>query len=114
MHHGAQGNFAIRKGDWVLIDAPGGDDDGARGELQSLKDERGYTHHDQPDELFNVREDITERHNHFAEKPQLLGESKSLLHKYEREAAALSASLGRMTWRSRSSHRAPYQEKPRQ
>lgn len=85
VHHGAQGKFAIRKGDWVLIDAPSGDDNGARGEPQWLKDERGYTNHDQPGELFNVREDLTERHNLFGERPQLVSELKSLLHKYKRE-----------------------------
>lgn len=85
VHHSAQGKFAIRKGDWVLIDAPSGDDNGARGEPQWLKDERGYTNHDQPGELFNVREDLTERHNLFGERPQLVSELKSLLHKYKRE-----------------------------
>jgi arylsulfatase A len=85
VHHSAQGKFAIRKGDWVLIDAPSGDDNGARGEPQWLKDERGYTKHDLPGELFNVREDLTERHNHFAEEPQLVSELKTLLQKYKHE-----------------------------
>ncbi len=85
VHHSAQGKFAIRKGDWVLIDALSGDDNGARGEPQWLKDQRGYTKHNQPGELFNVREDLTERHNLFAERPQLVNELKSLLQKYKRE-----------------------------
>ncbi len=85
VHHSASGKFAIRQGDWVLIDAPTGDDNGARGEPQWLKKERGYTPHDQPGELFNVRDDLAERHNHFAEKPQLVSELKSLLEKYQRE-----------------------------
>lgn len=85
VHHSAQGKFAIRTGDWVLIDAPSGDDNGARGEPQWLKNERGDTNHDQPGELYNLREDIAERHNRFAERPQLMGELKSLLQKYKRE-----------------------------
>jgi arylsulfatase A-like enzyme len=56
VHHSAQGKFALRKGDWVLIDAPSGDDNGVHGEPQWLKDERSYTRHDQPGELFNVSE----------------------------------------------------------
>jgi arylsulfatase A-like enzyme len=85
VHHSAQGKFALRKGDWVLIDAPSGDDNGVHGEPQWLKDERSYTRHDQPGELFNVSEDLAERHNYFAEKPQLVGESQALLEKYKRE-----------------------------
>ncbi len=85
VHHSANGKFAIRKGDWVLINAPSGDDNGAKGEPQWLKDERGYTKQDQPGELFNVREDLAERHNDFAEKPELVAELKALLEKYKRD-----------------------------
>jgi arylsulfatase A-like enzyme len=83
VHHSASGKFAIRKGDWVLIDAPTGDDNGARGEPQWLKTERGYTKHDQPGELFNLRDDLGERRNFFAEKPELVRELKTLLEKYK-------------------------------
>jgi len=83
VHHSSSGKFAIRKGDWVLIDAPSGDDNGARGEPQWFKDERGYTKHDQPGELFNVHDDLAERHNYFAEKPELVRELKTLLEKYK-------------------------------
>ncbi len=85
VHHSAQGKFAIRKGDWVLIDAPSGDDNGARGEPQWLKDQRSYTLHSHPGELFNVREDVAECYNHFAEKPELVRVLKTLLEKYKRE-----------------------------
>lgn len=85
VHHSARGKFAIRKGDWVLIDAPTGDDNGARGEPQWLKDERGYLPHELPGELYNLREDLGQRHNRFAEKPELVGELKGLLEKYKRE-----------------------------
>jgi arylsulfatase A-like enzyme len=85
VHHSANGKFAIRKGDWVLIDAPSGDDNGAKGEPQWFKDERGYTQHDQPGELFNVRDDLAERHNYFAERPELVAELKALLEKYKRD-----------------------------
>jgi len=85
IHHSAQGKFAIRQGDWVLIDAPSGDDNNARGEPQWLKAERSYTPHDQPGELFNLREDPAERHNHFADQPQLVSKLKVLLEKYKAE-----------------------------
>ncbi len=38
VHHSARGKFAIRKGDWVLIEAPSGDDNGANGEPPWLKE----------------------------------------------------------------------------
>jgi arylsulfatase A-like enzyme len=83
VHHSASGKFAIRKGDWVYIDAPTGDDNGARGEPRWLKAERGYTQHDQPGELFNLRDDLAERHNYYAEKAGLVRELKTLLEKYK-------------------------------
>ena len=85
VHHSITGKFAIRRGDWVLIDAPTGDDNGAVGEPQWLKAERGYASHDQPGELYNLREDPAEHHNHFAEKPDLVRELKALLERYKRE-----------------------------
>ncbi|MEP6670946.1 MAG: arylsulfatase [Chthoniobacter sp.] len=83
VHHSGSGKFAIRKGAWVLIDAPSGDDNGTNGEPQWLKDERGYTRHTLPGELFNVREDLIERHNYFAERPEIVRELKALLEKYK-------------------------------
>ena len=87
IHHSAQGKFAIRKGDWVLIDAPSGDDNnrGPNGEPKWLKTERGYTPHDHPGELFNLREDPAQQHNRYAEQPQLVTELKALLKKYQTE-----------------------------
>ncbi len=82
VHHSAKGKFAIRQGDWVLIDAPSGDNNGANGEPAWLKSERGYTSHSQPGELFNVREDLSQRYNLYAEKPELVGKLRSLLVKY--------------------------------
>jgi arylsulfatase A-like enzyme len=83
VHHSAQGKFALRRGDWVFIDAPTGDDNGPRGEPQWLKTERGYVAHNQPGELFNLREDLAQRHNRYAEQPQLAAELKALLEKYK-------------------------------
>lgn len=85
VHHSAQGKFAIRKGDWVLIDAPSGDDNGARGEPQWLKEERGYVPHAHDGELYNVREDISQRNNLYVEKPAVVSELKALLERYKKE-----------------------------
>ncbi|MBM4000872.1 MAG: arylsulfatase [Planctomycetes bacterium] len=85
IHHSAQGKFAIRKGDWVFIDAPTGDDNRSNGEPRWLKEERGYTSHPHAGELFNLREDPAQRRNHYAEKPERVKELKGLLEKYQRE-----------------------------
>jgi arylsulfatase A-like enzyme len=85
VHHSGSGKFAIRKGDWVFIDAPTGDDNGAHGEPQWFKSERGYISDKQPGELFNLRDDLPERVNHYAEKPELVSELKTLLKKYQRD-----------------------------
>ena len=85
VHHAASGKFAIRRGDWVLIDAPTGDDNGKQGEPEWLKKERGYSRHDQPGELFDVRQDVSQRRNVWAEQPERVKELKGLLEKYKRD-----------------------------
>ena len=85
VHHSARGKFAIRQGDWVLIDAPSGDDNGANGEPSWLKSERGYSTHTHPGELFDMREDLSQRHNLYAERPEIVSKLKSLLRKYMEE-----------------------------
>ena len=76
VHHSCSGRFAIRKDDWVFIDAPSGDDNK---EPDWFKKERGYTSHDHPGELFNLREDIAERKNLYAERPEVVQDMARLL-----------------------------------
>jgi arylsulfatase A len=87
------GKFAIRKGDWVLIDAPSGDDNGVRGEPQWLKDERSYVADSNPGQLFNVHDDLSERRNHFAEQPAVVRELKALLEKCQRDGRSTSGQV---------------------
>ena len=83
VHHGGAGKLAIRRGDWVLINAPTGEDN-TRGESQWFKDLRGYAPHDQPGELFNLPEDLSERRNLYAERPELVRALKDVLEKIKR------------------------------
>jgi arylsulfatase A-like enzyme len=88
VHHAASGKFAIRKGDWVLLDASTGDDNGGpqrRGEPQWFKDQRGYQPHNQPGELYNLAKDVSERDNLYAQQPEKVRELKALLAKYQQE-----------------------------
>lgn len=82
VHHSAAGHFAIRKGNYVFIDWPTGDDNK---EPAWFKQERSYTAHSFAGELYDLREDLSERKNLFAEKPDIVAEMKSLLQKYKRE-----------------------------
>jgi arylsulfatase A-like enzyme len=80
--HSCFGKYAIRKGNWVFIDAPSGDDNR---EPEWFKKERGYEPHDQPGELFDLRQDLSERRNLYAEHPDVVSELKALLEKYKRD-----------------------------
>lgn len=83
VHHSGSGGFAIRQGDWVLIDTPTGDDNRKAGEPEWLKKERGYVAHNQPGELYDLRRDLAERRNLHAEQPDKVRELKALLERYK-------------------------------
>jgi arylsulfatase A-like enzyme len=85
---GDAGKYAIRKGDWVFIDAPNGDGNlrnGQGGEPAWFKEERGYVADNQPGELFNLHDDLPERRNQYAEHPEVVRELKGLLEKYKHD-----------------------------
>ena len=90
VHHSLNGKFAVRRGEWVFIDAPSGGD--AR-EPDWYREERGYSDHDFPGELFNLRDDISERHNRYGEYPEVVGELSELLDQ-AKEGADPSAGAG--------------------
>ena len=84
--HGGNGRFAIRQGEWVLIDAPSGDGNGGRnrpGEPDWFEQERGYTKNQFPGELYNLLDDLAERRNLYGEKPEAVRRLKALLEKYK-------------------------------
>ncbi len=81
IHHTGSGKFAIRKGDWVLILAATGDDNGKAGEPDWFRKERGYIAHHEPGELFNVVENRQESTNLYAAHPEVVKELTDLLAK---------------------------------
>lgn len=81
VHHAASGKFAIRKQDWVLVEAPSGDDNGRLGEPDWFKKDRGYATHNQPAELFNLRQDLSQRRNEYADQ-EVVRELRPLLRRY--------------------------------
>jgi arylsulfatase A-like enzyme len=83
--HSCNGKFAIRQGDWVLIDAPTGDDNGRRGEPDWFKQERGYTANQFPGELYNLCDDLIQRRNLYHQQPEVVQRLKALLEEYKAE-----------------------------
>ena len=83
--HSANGHFAIRQDNWVLIDAPIGDGGGHDREPDWFKRERGYTTNSFPGELYNLRQDLAERVNQYGKKPEVVARLKALLEKYKTE-----------------------------
>ena len=84
--HGCNGSFAIRQGDWVLIDAPSGDGNGNRthpGEPDWFKQERNYTTNQFPGELYNLGDDLPQRRNLYGDKTEAVQRLKALLKKYK-------------------------------
>ncbi len=80
--HNSHGVLALRQGDWILIDARSGD---GNHEPDWFKQERGYQANTFPGELYNLRDDLAERHNLYGEKPELVKSLKALLEKYKDE-----------------------------
>jgi arylsulfatase A-like enzyme len=83
VHHSGQGKFAIRKGDWVLILAPTGDDNGKQGEPDWFRTDRGYpAPHADAGELYNLATDPAQKTNRYAAEPDKVKELAALMAKY--------------------------------
>jgi arylsulfatase A-like enzyme len=85
VHHSAQGKFAIRRGDWVLILAPTGDDNGRQGEPAWFQKDRGYEPHAAAGELYNLATDPAQKQNLYAAEPDKVIELAGLLERYVAE-----------------------------
>ena len=82
VHHSAQGKFAIRRGDWVLILAPTGDDNRQQGEPAWFQKERGYEPHSEAGELFNLATDPMQMQNRYATESAKVKELTALMDRY--------------------------------
>jgi hypothetical protein len=92
VHHAASGRFAIRRGDWVLIDGPTGDDNGRKGEPEWFKKDRDYQPHDEPGEIYKISDDRAQRQNVYADHPDIVRQLKSLLEKYKQHGRSTPGS----------------------
>jgi arylsulfatase A len=95
VHHSMQGDFALRKDNWVFIDAPTGEDVVVDPNCCSIVDpepewfkrERGYEAHAYPGELYNLTEDIRQRRNLYGEYPDKVREMRDRLEMIKGDSA---------------------------
>ena len=85
VHHSGQGKFAIRRGDWVLILAPAGDDNGKKGEPAWCQKDRGNKVHFEAGELFNLTTDPAQKNNLYGTETAKVHELTTLLERYVTE-----------------------------
>jgi arylsulfatase A len=79
VHHSGKGQFALRKGDWVLLFAPTGDDNGKKGEPEWFRKERGYAPHTQPGELYNLTTDPAQKNNRYSTETETVKQLTALM-----------------------------------
>lgn len=78
VHNTFEDHYAMRRGDWVLIDAPMGYTRG-RDTLDAWEQRHGYEEDGLPVELYNLSEDLEQRHNLAAKYPEKVAELQALL-----------------------------------
>ena len=72
--------YAIRKGDWVLIDSKSG----MHSKVPEWFNEQfGYTENQFEGELYNLKEDVSQKNNLYEEMPEKVAELKALLERYK-------------------------------
>ncbi len=78
VHHSMTGRFAVRRGDWVFIDdVTGGDNE----EPAWYRQQRGYVAHKHAGELYDLKADLAQRQNCYAEQPEIVAELGDLLQR---------------------------------
>jgi arylsulfatase A-like enzyme len=78
VHHSMTGRFAVRRGDWVFIDdVTGGDNE----EPAWYRQQRGYVAHEHAGELYDLKADLAQRQNCYAEQPEIVAELGDLLQR---------------------------------
>ena len=76
VHNTNADGYALRHGDWVLIAAK----TGAVSKVPEWFDQaNGYTRNTQPGELYNLRNDLAQKHNLYAAQPDKVRELSTLL-----------------------------------
>jgi arylsulfatase A len=80
VHNTNARGYALRHGDWVLIDAKSG---GVSPVPEWFDEANGYSKNSQPGELYNLRDDMAQKNNRYADLPEKVAELKALLGKLQ-------------------------------
>ncbi len=89
IHHSAAGIFAVRarvpgrEGAWVLVDAASGGDNE---EPDWFRAERRYEPHNEPRELYNLTDDLSQRRNLHEQEPDIAREMGAILDRSKCES----------------------------
>lgn len=78
VHNTNPNGYAIRQGDWVLIDAKTG---GVSAVPAWFDEANGYAKNPHPGELYNLRDDLAQKKNLYAEKPEKVAELRAELER---------------------------------
>lgn len=91
VHHGSKGWFAIRQGDWVLIDHSTGDNNapGRNREPEWFRRELMAPSHEESAELFNLAADPREQTNVATGHPEKARALKALLERYKADGRSV-------------------------
>ncbi|MCU0879049.1 MAG: sulfatase-like hydrolase/transferase, partial [Pirellulaceae bacterium] len=76
VHNTNASGYALRHGDWVLIAAKSG---GVSKVPEWFDKANGYRQNPHPGELYNLRKDLAQKHNLYAEQPDKVQELSALL-----------------------------------
>jgi len=82
-----ENRYAIRQGDWLLIDSFSGEHTKSPDWFNEQNDYRRYEE-DNPGLLYNVAEDISQKNNLYVQYPERIKEMKALLIKYKQEGTS--------------------------
>lgn len=87
VHHSMNDEYGLRQGDWVFIDSA----KSAHGAAEPAwwRERHGIEPHSQPAELFNLREDLRETKNRYAEHPERVRQMSALLERYKNEGRSV-------------------------
>jgi len=90
VHGSGTGRLALRQGDWVFIASPSGQDNGkVWGEPAWFREERGYNDPKQPYQLFNLRDDPTQKVNRYADDTERAAKMLKELERIQREGRSV-------------------------
>jgi arylsulfatase A len=80
VHNTFKDHYAIREGDWVLIDDRNGYTNGRKQDVQAWEQRHKYSaEENEPVQLFNLKEDLEQKHNLAGAHPHKVAELRTLL-----------------------------------